>query len=43
MWFFKLWLFLLASMILIMNLFDIKRIYDALSGNYFQKVMDNEE
>ena len=39
MWFFKLWLFLLASMILIMNLFDIKRIYDALSGNYFQKVM----
>ena len=39
MWFFKLWLFLLASLILIMNLFDIKRIYDALSGNYFQKVM----
>ena len=39
MCFFKLWLFLLASMILIMNLFDIKRIYDALSGNYFQKVM----
>ena len=39
MWFFKLWLFLLASMILIMNLFDIKRIYDALSANYFQKVM----
>ena len=39
MWFFKLWLFLLAFLILIMNLFDIKRIYDALSGNYFQKVM----
>lgn len=39
MWFFKLWLFLLASLILIMNLFDIKRIYDALSANYFQKVM----
>ena len=39
MWFFKLWLFLLASMILIMNLFDIKRIYDALSGNYSPKVM----
>ena len=39
MWFFKLWLFLLASMILIMNLFDIKRIYDALSGNYSSKVM----
>ncbi|WP_288869726.1 hypothetical protein [uncultured Capnocytophaga sp.] len=39
MWFFKLWLFLLASLILIMNLFDIKRIYDALSGNYFQKIM----
>ena len=39
MWFFKLWLFLLASMILIMNLFDIKRIYDALSENYSPKVM----
>ena len=39
MCFFKLWLFLLASMILIMNLFDIKRIYDALSGNYSPKVM----
>lgn len=39
MWFFKLWLFLLASLILIMNLFDIKRIYDALSGNYSSKVM----
>ena len=39
MWFFKLLLFLLASMILIMNLFDIKRIYDALSGNYSSKVM----
>ena len=39
MCFFKLWLFLLASMILIMNLFDIKRIYDALSGSYSPKVM----
>jgi len=39
MCFFKLWLFLLASMILIMNLFDIKRIYDALSENYSPKVM----
>ena len=39
MWFFKLWLFLLASLILIMNLFDIKRIYDALSGHYSPKIM----